>query len=71
MTFDEKGKVVKLFSQSKRLLELTHIFKSVVFEKDGKGISFKNRLKDDLRFSRRFVLVRVAYLSSLEAYTNN
>jgi hypothetical protein len=25
----------------------------------------------DLRFSRRFVLVRVAYLSSSEAYTNN
>ena len=25
----------------------------------------------DLRFSRHFVLVRVAYLSSSEAYTNN
>jgi hypothetical protein len=25
----------------------------------------------DLRFSRRFALVRVAYLSSSEAYTNN
>ena len=28
-----------------RPLELAHIFKSVVFGKDGKGISFKNRLK--------------------------
>jgi hypothetical protein len=25
----------------------------------------------DIRFSRRFVLVRVAYISSSEAYTNN
>jgi hypothetical protein len=34
-----------LFSQSKRPLELSHIFKSVMFGNDGKGISFKNRLK--------------------------
>jgi hypothetical protein len=52
MTFDEKGKVVKLFSQSKRLLELTHIFKSVVFGKDGKGISFKNRLKGHINWQK-------------------
>jgi hypothetical protein len=65
----KRGRSSNLFSQSKRPLELAHIFKSVVFGKDGKGISFKNRY--DLRFSRRFVLVRVAYLSSSKAYTNN
>jgi hypothetical protein len=36
-----RGWLFNLFSQSK----LSHIFKSVVFGKDGKGISFKNRLK--------------------------
>jgi hypothetical protein len=61
----KRGRSSNLFSQSKRPLELAHIFKSVVFGKDGKGHLY------DLRFSRRFVLVRVAYLSSSKAYTNN
>jgi hypothetical protein len=41
-----------LFSQSKRPLELAHICKSVVFGKDGKGISFKNRLKGHINWRK-------------------
>jgi hypothetical protein len=55
MTFDEKGKVVKSvqpIKSSKRPLELSHIFKSVVFGKDGKGISFKNRLKGHINWQK-------------------
>jgi hypothetical protein len=51
MTFDEKGKVVK-FVQPNSSLELSHIFKSVVFGKDGKGISFKNRLKGHINWRK-------------------
>ena len=51
MTFDEKGKVVKSV-QPNSSLELSHIFKSVVFGKDGKGISFKNRLKGHINWRK-------------------
>jgi hypothetical protein len=55
VTFDEKGKVVKSVQPIKtpvRTLTLPHIFKSVVFGKDGKGISFKNRLKGHINWRK-------------------
>jgi hypothetical protein len=48
----KRGRSSNLFSQSKRPLELAHIFKSVVFGKDGKGISFKNRLKSAYKLAK-------------------
>jgi hypothetical protein len=41
----KRGRSSNLFSQSKRPLELAHIFKSVVFGKDGKGINLTRPLK--------------------------
>ena len=46
------SELFNLFSQSKCLLELSHIFKSVVFGNDGKGISFKNRLKRAFKLAK-------------------
>ncbi len=46
----KRGRSSNLFSQSKRPLELSHIFKYVVFRKDGKGISF--RLKGHINWRK-------------------
>jgi hypothetical protein len=52
MIFDEKGKLSNLFSQSKRPLQLAYIFTSVVFGKDGKEISLKNKLKGHINWRK-------------------
>jgi hypothetical protein len=48
----KRGRSSNLFSQSKHPLELAHIFKSVVFGKDGKEISFKNKLKGHINWRK-------------------
>jgi hypothetical protein len=48
----KRGRSSNLFSQSKRQLELAHVFKSAVFGKDEKGISFKNRLKGHINWRK-------------------
>ena len=64
MTFVEKVKVVNPFSQSKRPLELSHIFKSMVFGKDRKGNSFKNRLKEHINWRKVRHLLKLVSRSS-------
>jgi hypothetical protein len=51
------------------VLELAHIFKSVVFGKDGKGISFKNRLKGHIHW--RKVLVSFCFGSCLASQNDS
>ena len=59
ITFDEKGKVIKSVQPIKTPVRTLSYFKSVVFGKDGKGISFKNRLKGHInwRMVRNFNVI--------------
>ena len=65
----------------KKPVRTLSIFKSMALVKDAKGIcaweslytdgKWSTQQMYDFGFSRRFILVRVWYLSSSEAYTNN
>jgi hypothetical protein len=58
-----------LFDCLNRFDDLPHFIKSHVESRDVPKKLTQHLY--DLRFSRRFILVRVAYLSSSKVYTNN